>query len=112
MQHSETAEDAKKVKNQVQNNHNHNIIYKYSLKYHNIGFILILNGLKALLLQGILIISKGYTLKIFEVTRIRIDFHFMFQLDVKLLQVLFNLSQTPLSWPTSTMTKTVVASVV
>ena len=41
-QHSETTEYAKKGKNQVQKNQNHNIIFKDSLQDHNIGFILIL----------------------------------------------------------------------
>ena len=41
--------------------------------------------------------SKDFTLNVFEVKQISIGFHFMFQLDVKNLQVMFNLSQTPLS---------------
>ena len=48
-QHSETTEYAKKGKNQVQKNQNHNIIFKDSLQDHNIGFILILKGLKTIL---------------------------------------------------------------
>ena len=50
---SEETEDAKKGKNKFHNNQNHNIIFKYSLQYHNIGFILILAVLKTILLQGI-----------------------------------------------------------
>ena len=48
-QHSETTEDAKKGKNQVHKNQNHNIIFKDSLKYQNIGLILILTRLKKVL---------------------------------------------------------------
>ena len=45
--------------------------------------------------------SKEYTLNVFEVKRIRIGSQFMFHLDVQHLKVMLNLSQTPLSWPTS-----------
>ena len=45
-QDSETTEDTKEGKNQVQNNHNHNIIFKDNMQNHNIGLILILTGLK------------------------------------------------------------------
>ena len=79
---------------------------------HNIGLILILTVLKTILLQGSLIFSKYYTLNVFKVKRIRIGFQFMFHLFVNFLQVVFNLIQTPLSWRTINITKTVVVSVV
>ena len=44
--HSETAEDAKKGKNQVQKNQNYNFMFKDNLQDHNIGLILILTVLK------------------------------------------------------------------
>ena len=49
--------------NKNQNNDKHNIIFKYSLKDHNIGLILILTVLKTILLQGSLIFSKTMYLK-------------------------------------------------
>ena len=55
----EATEYTKQRKNQVHKNQNHNIIFKDSLKYHNIGLILILTGLKITLLQRILIILKA-----------------------------------------------------
>ena len=45
----------RKKENQVQINHNHNIIFKYSLGDHNNNLILILTGLRINLLQGSLI---------------------------------------------------------
>ena len=49
--------------------------------------------------------SKDYTLNVFESKQIRIVFNVMLQLDVQNLQVMFNLSQTTLLWPTRNMTK-------
>ena len=40
---------------------------------------------------------KKYTLNLFEFKQIRIGFHFMFQLGVKILQFVFNSIQPPLS---------------
>ena len=47
-----------KKEEMVQNNQNHNIIFKESLQDHNIGLILILTGLKTILLQGSLIFQN------------------------------------------------------
>ena len=48
-QPSESTEDTKKGKIQVQKNQNHNIIFKDSLQDHNICLILIMTRLKTTL---------------------------------------------------------------
>ena len=55
--------------------------------------------------------SKGYSLNVFHLKQISICFHFLFNFEIRKLQVKFNSSQTPLSWPTSNMTRIVVVSV-
>ena len=85
-----THNQLKQLKIQVQNNQNHNIIFKYSLQDYNLGVILILDVLKKILWQGSLTFSKGYTLNLFQVKPISIGFHFLFQLEMQNLQVNLN----------------------
>ena len=56
--------------------------------------------------------SKAYTLNVFQAEKIRIGYIFCSNWLCKKKQFKFNLIQTPLSWPTSDTTKTVVDSVV
>ena len=80
---SEATEETKKGRGGgFQKNHNHNINFKGSLQDHNIGLILILTGLKTTYLQGRLVFSKGYSLNVFQIKKIRISLLFLFQFDL------------------------------
>ena len=56
--------------------------FKDSIKYHNIGLILILTESKTTLWKGILNFSKVYTLNVFQVKPTRIGLNFMLPLSL------------------------------
>ena len=72
---SEATDDIKKRVKQVSKIQTQCINFKDSLQDHNSGLVLILTGLKISLWQGIIIVSKGYTVNVLQVKPIRIGWH-------------------------------------